>query len=371
MELAEKMAVIRRVDLFAALQEALLEQLVARCREVNLSPNEMLFDEGDAGASMFVVLGGRVVILKGHKRVAELGPGQYLGEMALVESKPRSAAVRAVDDAVLLELSEADFEAHVAGQPRALLSIVRVMSERIRTDLVAMVADMRALSIFTHDIKNNIMPLTMVEADLVDLRVSLDENGGRMNEEAREIFEEACDVVGRTRAALLTLLDTSLNRIKRVATSYVKTRSDIVQLILETARELSRHVALVDKKIDVEAADNVGEATFNALDIKRVLQNLVINAGCVTPTGGSICVSVSAAENDIHVEVKDHGGGIPDEIRPLLFKETLTTKKDGNGLGLLSCKSVIEESHQGRLWYESEVGKGTIFHFTIPLNPSA
>jgi signal transduction histidine kinase len=75
--------------------------------------------------------------------------------------------------------------------------------------------------------------------------------------------------------------------------------------------------------------------------------------------------------NDIHVEVKDHGGGIPDEIRPLLFKETLTTKKDGNGLGLLSCKSVIEESHQGRLWYESEVGRGTVFHFTIPLNPGA
>jgi len=371
MELADKMAVIRRVDLFAALKETLLEQLVARCREVQLSPNELLFDEGAAGDSMFVVLRGSVVILKGHKRVAELGPGQYLGEMALVESKPRSAAVRAVDEAILLELSEADFEAHVAGQPRALLSIVRVMSERIRTDLVAMVNDMRALAIFTHDIKNNIMPLTMVEADLMDVRACLEKNGGTLDEDARELFDEACDVVGRTRETLLTLLNTSLNRFKRVQTNYVKARSDIVQIIHETARELSRHAALVDKTIDVEVATDVGEATFNALDIKRVLQNLVINAGCVTPPGGSIYVSVHTPADSIHVKVKDLGGGIPDEIRPRLFKETLTTKKDGNGLGLLSCKTVIEENHQGRLWYESEVGKGTVFHFTIPLNPGA
>ena len=66
------------------------------------------------------------------------------------------------------------------------------------------------------------------------------------------------------------------------------------------------------------------------------------------------------------VSVTDKGCGIPEEVQGYLFKDSLTTKSDGNGLGLLSCKGIIEENHQGKLWFETEVGKGTTFHFTLP-----
>jgi len=49
------------------------------------------------------------------------------------------------------------------------------------------------------------------------------------------------------------------------------------------------------------------------------------------------------------------------------LKESLTTKEDGNGLGLLSCKHIIENLHQGRFWYDTETGKGTSFRFSLPL----
>jgi len=68
----------------------------------------------------------------------------------------------------------------------------------------------------------------------------------------------------------------------------------------------------------------------------------------------------------LKVSVIDKGAGIPEDVQGYLFKDTLTTKKDGNGLGLLSCKSIIEENHQGKLWFETESGKGTTFHFTLP-----
>jgi signal transduction histidine kinase len=47
------------------------------------------------------------------------------------------------------------------------------------------------------------------------------------------------------------------------------------------------------------------------------------------------------------------------------LKETYTTKPDGNGFGLMSCKEIIEDLHQGKIFFESEEGKGTTFHFTI------
>jgi nitrogen-specific signal transduction histidine kinase len=50
----------------------------------------------------------------------------------------------------------------------------------------------------------------------------------------------------------------------------------------------------------------------------------------------------------LKVSVIDKGAGIPEDVQGYLFKDTLTTKKDGNGLGLLSCKSIIDENHQGK-----------------------
>ena len=61
----------------------------------------------------------------------------------------------------------------------------------------------------------------------------------------------------------------------------------------------------------------------------------------------------------------DYGCGIPEEVQGYLFKDSLTTKSDGNNLGLLSCKGIIKENHQGKLWFETELGKGTTFDFTI------
>jgi len=76
--------------------------------------------------------------------------------------------------------------------------------------------------------------------------------------------------------------------------------------------------------------------------------------------------SISTNNGTLPVGITDKGCGIPEDVQGYLFKDTLTTKKDGNGLGLLSCKDIIETNHQGKLWFETESGKGTTFHFTLP-----
>ena len=68
----------------------------------------------------------------------------------------------------------------------------------------------------------------------------------------------------------------------------------------------------------------------------------------------------------MQVSVIDSGKGIPEKIKPLLLNERYTSKEDGNGFGLLSCREVIEKHHDGKFWFESEEGKGTAFHFSLP-----
>ncbi len=107
------------------------------------------------------------------------------------------------------------------------------------------------------------------------------------------------------------------------------------------------------------------------MDVKRVLQNLLINAGYVTEKNGTIEVLLGESGNFNQVSVKDYGAGIPEAIQKILLQENYTSKADGNGFGLMSCREIIEDFHQGRIWFDSELNIGTTFHFTVPHYTSA
>lgn len=105
---------------------------------------------------------------------------------------------------------------------------------------------------------------------------------------------------------------------------------------------------------------------------KQIMYNLVSNAIKFTPAGGSVEVRVSRLENGIRVTVSDTGIGISkDEIKHLFkpFKQidsTLSRKYEGTGLGLVLSKKFVE-MHGGRIWVESEPGKGSTFTFEVPV----
>jgi signal transduction histidine kinase len=182
-----------------------------------------------------------------------------------------------------------------------------------------------------------------------------------------EKIENAFNLLNSVQNGLSRLIQQSLSQAKKIEVDYVKTNSCILPLIHETINELQYHQDLKDKKIRVKSKGEIPECYFNYLDIKRALQNLLINAGYVTKDKGTIEIIVARDNRNIRVSVIDKGCGIPEEIRPYLFKETVTTKEDGNGLGILSCKEIIETHHNGSLWFDSEIGKGTAFHFTVPI----
>ncbi len=99
--------------------------------------------------------------------------------------------------------------------------------------------------------------------------------------------------------------------------------------------------------------------------LKRVLNNLLINAVQAMPHGGQLTISIYNTEEATCIAIQDTGAGIPDEIKPKLFQPLFTTKSKGQGFGLAVCKRVVE-AHGGTISFESAVGKGTTFKIKIP-----
>jgi len=372
MDTDEKIDFLKNVDLLNFYDRLTLEKVVTNCEEISLGTGEVLFEEGSLENAMYLILSGELIVSKGNKQIASLGAGQYLGEMSLIESKPRSASVKAIRDSVLLEIDETQFNQFLASEPKALLAMMRTLSGRIRNDLDKAVDEMQKLSIFAHDVRNNMTPLGLAEIVLMELFDKL--KGTEPNQMIRDGLEEAeeCyDVVTSVRDTVMAMLDASLNQVKKIKAPYIKRSENLENLVSDTVQGLGCHKNLMGKTIDIDAPAVLPHPACYAIDIKRVLQNLIINAGCVTEDSGSIRVSLREKDDTLEISVIDRGGGIPKEIRPFLLKESLTTKKDGNGLGLLSCKYIIEDLHQGRFWYDTELGKGTSFRFTLPLNVQA
>lgn len=124
-------------------------------------------------------------------------------------------------------------------------------------------------------------------------------------------------------------------------------------------------------KIGAEIEEEIGEITADERKIKQVLFNLLSNAFKFTPDGGSVRVTARMDNDNLEISVADTGIGISEEDQKKLFQpfqqidSGYQKKAQGTGLGLKLCKDFVE-LHGGRIWIESEVGKGSRFLFIIP-----
>jgi len=123
--------------------------------------------------------------------------------------------------------------------------------------------------------------------------------------------------------------------------------------------------------INYSAPDKIN--IFADIDmLKTLIRNLVSNAIKFTNNGGVININAEQNSENVTISVSDNGIGItPDNLKKLFdISEVLTTKgtagESGTGLGLLLCKEFVEK-HGGKIWVESEVGKGSEFKFTLPV----
>jgi len=129
-------------------------------------------------------------------------------------------------------------------------------------------------------------------------------------------------------------------------------------------------------KKNIEISSEIQEANFVFGDknmINTILRNLISNAIKFTPPNGKIFIATHMTDKQCEISVRDTGVGIAKKNIQELFKidskykSEGTANEKGTGLGLILCKEFIEK-HHGKIWVESELGQGSTFYFTIPLN---
>jgi HEAT repeat protein len=128
----EKMLVLRSVSLFAGVREAFLVGVAASATEVHLRAGEVLFEEGELGTSLYVIASGELEVVVGGQRVALMGERDVVGEMAALDPEPRSAQVRATQDALLLRLTDQDLDLLMSEDAEVARAIIQTLCRRLR-----------------------------------------------------------------------------------------------------------------------------------------------------------------------------------------------------------------------------------------------
>jgi CRP/FNR family transcriptional regulator len=128
----EKLEQLRRVPLFAGLGKREIEELGTLSDEIDVAPGRALTHEGESGHEFFIVLEGGVEVSIGGTVVNTLGPGDFLGEIALIDGMRRTATTRAIGPTRLLVVGHREFHQLMDDFPTVKDAVLRALAERVR-----------------------------------------------------------------------------------------------------------------------------------------------------------------------------------------------------------------------------------------------
>lgn len=213
------------------------------------------------------------------------------------------------------------------------------------------------LATLTHDLRSPIL------AEQKALEAILSKRFGASLENYSEYLED----IASTNEDLLKIINNILTiqhfdsgsfHLNLNPSSIKSVANDAVTSIQSLAKER-------DSNINVIIPENLPVISIDSDEIKRVLVNLLSNAVKHNPKGTEINISAEKINEGIKVSISDNGKGIPEDERSKIFERYPTEKrKIGTGLGLYLSKQIID-MHNGKIWFESEEGKGTTFYFTL------
>lgn len=149
-----------------------------------------------------------------------------------------------------------------------------------------------------------------------------------------------------------------------------------VNKLLQDAERLLRRIAGDNVKMELQLGENVGRSAINGSELTQIVTNLVTNARDAMPEGGTVTIATHSRGGEDNscnvVQIRDTGGGIPDEIRARIFEPLFTTKPVGTGTGLgLSTIQAILDRRGGSIELESVKGKGCSFEIVLPAESHA
>ena len=223
----------------------------------------------------------------------------------------------------------------------------------------------RLRSEFVHTVSHDLRsPLTSVigYSELV-------ERVGPLNETQREFIIRIQDSIQHITSLINDLLD--LGSIE----AGMDTHREFVQLegvLRYTINMLDGQIKSKQLRVQTEIAPALPAMRANPIRLRQVFDNVIGNAIKYSYVNGEVQVSIHSEEDQVILQVTDQGPGIPVSDQPRIFDKfyraaNISSDVEGSGLGLAIVKNIVE-NHQGRIWVESTVGKGSSFFIVLPVN---
>jgi len=239
---------------------------------------------------------------------------------------------------------------------------VTIRKQKKQLEEVSITKD-KLFSVLGHDLRGNLTSILSISELL------LDESYVKDNEQIKEFHRYINNQANNLNIILNNVIDWSKSRDNTLA--YDPRKVDLKKAAKSNVKLLKENASLKNIKLTSEITEPIiAYADENMLN--TVLRNLIFNAIKFTNNGGNISIDVTVSESEAIMKVIDTGVGIRKEKQDSIFNSQNvvstkgTAKETGTGLGLMICKEFTEKN-KGRIWLESQPGKGTTVFFSIPL----
>ncbi|MCX5678131.1 MAG: PAS domain-containing sensor histidine kinase [Candidatus Omnitrophica bacterium] len=255
------------------------------------------------------------------------------------------------------------------GKERIILLAIEDITERKKAEEATKeVAEAKSkfASMVSHELRS---PLTVIKESI---NLVMEGLAGDVTLEQKDILDTAKSNIDRLGRLINNVLD--FQKMEAGKTEFDIKEYNINEVVLATSKGMNFLAEEKGMSFIVNIDESLPRAKFDKDKIIQVLTNLLSNAVKFTEKG-SISITTKSGDSVLHVMVEDTGLGIQATDMPKLFQTFeqlgggLGKKTGGTGLGLAISKEIIQ-AHNGNIWAESQPGKGSIFHFTLPIKES-
>ncbi len=387
----ERIQVLKAVNIFKDSTDEIHDELARSMEEVHIGKGEVVFHKGDLLHAMYIIMEGSVKVHDEEHEFTQFGVNQYFGEYSLIDSSVRSASATTLEDTRLLRLDKTVFDHILSKNVEIARAILKTLIKRLRsTNIIE-----EQLTQKSYELKKEKEDIEKKRKDLEELNATKDKFFSIIAHDLKNPFNT---VIGLSELLLYRYDSYDEEKIKEFIGQINKFSSNAYNLLdnlLQWARSQTGRIKVNRSQINIcklvddnfyllqDKADEKSIQLMNEVNgslicwadknmINTVIRNLISNALKFTMDNGYIKVtSEDLDENQVKISVIDNGIGIEQDEIPKLFKITTNFSKEGTnsetgtGLGLILCQEFIEKN-DGKIWVESEKGKGSCFNFIIP-----
>src|SRR6058998_2171437 len=311
------MVVLKTSKLFSGMVASELEVLENTAQVKSYKAGRNIFQEGDPGDGLYIIVEGKVQITclvdEDQRRVlSRLGPGDFFGEMAVLDNQPRSATATAETDTRVYFILRDDLLKVLERSPSLAANLVREFSLRMRdfnhqyTREVLQAERLTLVGRFArsivHDLKN---PLNII---------GISAEMAAMDNATREDRRAARDRIRKQIDRLSDMINELLEFTRGSSAAVVLAKSNYAEFIRQLVEEIRPEVAAKSVAVELENEPPAVGLLMNPKRLAHVFYNIVHNACDAMPDGGTIKLRFSRTDKQVITEIEDTGRGVAPEI---------------------------------------------------------